>query len=164
MTSKSKNAIGNTIPRHLISTYHAWCDCNIVFFSYLGGYGIRIWHGIGITVCELVPVRMDSFAAALTDERVGAVISIPVWRMGVGDFRDWLGTSRGKWGKANYLRKDLDLCFTGFCFLPVITTKGKFRISATCVTLYIKGVVGATPDLQSATPRCSSATPSQNHC
>ena len=34
----------------------------------------------------------------------------------------------------------------------------------TCVTLYIKGVVGATPDLQSATPRCSSATPSQNHC
>ena len=38
--------------------------------------------------------------------------------------------NRGKWGKANYLRKDLDLCFTGFCFLPVITTKGKFRISA----------------------------------
>ena len=38
--------------------------------------------------------------------------------------------SRGKWGKANYLRKDLDLCFTGFCFLSVITTKGKFRISA----------------------------------
>ena len=37
---------------------------------------------------------------------------------------------RGKWGKANYLRKDLDLCFTGFCFLLVITTKGKFRISA----------------------------------
>ena len=35
---------------------------------------------------------------------------------------------------------------------------------STCVTLYIKGVVGATPDLQSATPRCSSATPSQNHC
>ena len=46
----------------------------------------------------------------------------------------WLLTQskghRGKWGKANYLRKDLDLCFTGFCFLPVITTKGKFRISA----------------------------------
>ena len=39
-------------------------------------------------------------------------------------------SSRGKWGKAKYLRKDLDLCFTGFCFLPVITTKGKFRISA----------------------------------
>ena len=37
---------------------------------------------------------------------------------------------RGKWGKANYLRKDLDLCFTGCCFLPVITTKEKLRISA----------------------------------
>ena len=39
-----------------------------------------------------------------------------------------------------------------------------YRVMITCVTLYIKGVVGATPELQSATPRCSSATPSQNHC
>ena len=37
---------------------------------------------------------------------------------------------RGKWGKADYLRKDLDLCFIGCCCLPVIMPKGKFRISA----------------------------------
>ena len=43
-------------------------------------------------------------------------------------------------------------------------THGGWRGVPTCVTLYIKGVVGATPDLQSATPRCLSATPSQNHC
>ena len=37
---------------------------------------------------------------------------------------------RGKWGKADYLRKNLDLCFVGCCFLPVIMPKGKSRISA----------------------------------
>ena len=36
----------------------------------------------------------------------------------------------GKWGKADYLRKDLDLFFIDCYFLPVIATKGKFRISA----------------------------------
>ena len=39
-------------------------------------------------------------------------------------------TNRGKWGKADYLRKDLDLCFIGCCCLPVIMPKGKFPISA----------------------------------
>ena len=42
--------------------------------------------------------------------------------------QEYLG--RGKWGKADYLRKDLYLCFIGCCFLPVIMAKGKFRISA----------------------------------
>ena len=37
---------------------------------------------------------------------------------------------RGKWGKADYLRKGLDQCFIGCCFLPVIMSKGKFLISA----------------------------------
>ena len=41
-----------------------------------------------------------------------------------------LSVIRGKWGKADYLRKDLDLCFIGCYCLPVIMPKGKFRISA----------------------------------
>ena len=46
-----------------------------------------------------------------------------------------LSQYRGKWGKADYLRKDLDLCFFGCCFLPVIMPKGKSRISA-LITLW----------------------------
>ena len=63
-------------------------------------------------------------AVCVGAEVLTATHHFPVKRGGVS------ASSRGKWGKADYLRKDLDLWFTGCCFPPVITTKGKLRISA----------------------------------
>ena len=72
---------------------------------------------------------------AIRASGISAVLSLDVWvrtsNVLTGQYKHTEHYRyRGKWGKADYLRKDIDLCFIGCCFLPVITTKGKFRISA----------------------------------